>query len=46
MRTMSKVRDGDHIDICGDVHGDIFETIMDMVMLYWISCYENLNVIS
>jgi hypothetical protein len=34
MRTMSEVRDGDHIEIYGD--GDIVE----IVMLYWTSCYE------
>jgi hypothetical protein len=41
MRTMREVRDGDHIEIYGDIHGDIVE----IVMLYWTSCYEHLNAI-
>jgi hypothetical protein len=41
MMTMSEVRDGDHIEIYGNIHGDIVE----IVMIYWTSHYEHLNVI-
>jgi hypothetical protein len=34
---MSEIRDGDHIEIYGD--------IVEIVMLYWTSCYEHLNAI-
>jgi hypothetical protein len=34
MRTMSEVRDG-----------DIVEIVVEIVMLYWTSHYENLNAI-
>jgi hypothetical protein len=42
MRTMSEVRDGDHIEIYGDIHGDIVEMlcyighlVMSTSMLYY-----------
>jgi hypothetical protein len=38
MRTMSEVRDG-------DILGDIVEIVVEIVMLYWTSRYENLNAI-
>jgi hypothetical protein len=38
MRTMSEVRDV-------DIFGDNVEIVVEIVMLYWTSCYENLNAI-
>jgi hypothetical protein len=32
MRTMREIRDGDHIESTRDIHGDIVEIVMEMVV--------------